>query len=155
MHRIAALCLAAALPFAAHADEGMWTYDNFPSAKVAKKYGFAPDAKWLDEARLSSVRYPGPRRHGTTPDRDSPSGYPYAGNQQPTTPSLNTARAAPAVTEGPANRATTREVSSIGRRQIGRSRSGHINARWGGEQLVVGRRRITCRSPRSPYALGP
>src|SRR5438132_11643848 len=59
MHRIAALCLAAALPLAAHADEGMWTYDNFPSAKVAKKYGFAPDSKWLAEAQLSSVRLAG------------------------------------------------------------------------------------------------
>ena len=59
MKRFAALLLAAALPFAAHADEGMWTFDNFPSAKVAKKYGFSPDAKWLTEAQLSSVRLAG------------------------------------------------------------------------------------------------
>src|SRR5438874_8120770 len=59
MHRIAALCLAVALPIAARADEGMWTYDNFPSAKVAKKYGFSPDGKWLSEAQLSSVRLAG------------------------------------------------------------------------------------------------
>ena len=50
---------ALALAFAARADEGMWTYDNFPSARVAKKYGFGPDQKWLDEARLSSVRLAG------------------------------------------------------------------------------------------------
>jgi Peptidase S46 len=60
MKRIAAFCLAAALPLAAaRADEGMWTFDNFPSAKVAKKYGFSPDAKWLSEAQLSSVRLAG------------------------------------------------------------------------------------------------
>ena len=59
MNRLATFLLAAALPLAAHADEGMWTFDNFPSAKVAKKYGFSPDAKWLGEAQLSSVRLAG------------------------------------------------------------------------------------------------
>ncbi len=48
-----------ALALAARADEGMWTYDNFPSKKVKQKYGFAPDAQWLAEARLSSVRQVG------------------------------------------------------------------------------------------------
>jgi hypothetical protein len=59
MKRIAAFSLVAGLALAARADEGMWTYDNFPSAKVAKKYGFNPDAKWLEEARLASVRLAG------------------------------------------------------------------------------------------------
>ena len=59
MKRLAALCLVAVLPIAARADDGMWTYDNFPSAKVAKKYGFSPDGKWLSEAQLSSVRLAG------------------------------------------------------------------------------------------------
>jgi hypothetical protein len=40
----------------AQADEGMWTYDNFPSAKMREKYGWAPDAAWLTHARLASVR---------------------------------------------------------------------------------------------------
>ena len=48
-----------ALALAARADEGMWTYDNFPSKKVKQKYRFAPDAQWLEEARLSSVRLAG------------------------------------------------------------------------------------------------
>ena len=26
----------------ARADEGMWTYNNFPAAEVGKKYGFTP-----------------------------------------------------------------------------------------------------------------
>jgi hypothetical protein len=38
------------------ADEGMWTYDNFPTAKMRAKYGWAPDAAWLTHARLSSIR---------------------------------------------------------------------------------------------------
>jgi hypothetical protein len=41
---------------AAHADEGMWTYDNFPADKMRAKYGWAPDTAWLDHARLSSIR---------------------------------------------------------------------------------------------------
>src|SRR6185437_14796252 len=32
---------------------------DFPSAKVAAKYGFAPDAAWLAHARLSSARLAG------------------------------------------------------------------------------------------------
>src|SRR2546430_323969 len=57
MKRLVPFCLAFA--FAAHADEGMWTLDNFPAKKVRQKYGFSPDAKWLEEARLASVRLAG------------------------------------------------------------------------------------------------
>lgn len=39
-----------------HAEEGMWTFNNFPSATLRQKYGFAPTQSWLDEVRLSSVR---------------------------------------------------------------------------------------------------
>jgi Peptidase S46 len=41
------------------ADEGMWTYNNFPSAKVKEKYGFEPTQPWLDTVRLSSARFGG------------------------------------------------------------------------------------------------
>ncbi|MFH1223330.1 MAG: S46 family peptidase [Pseudomonadota bacterium] len=41
------------------ADEGMWTFDNFPSNDVAKKYGFSATKEWLDHVRLSSVRLAG------------------------------------------------------------------------------------------------
>jgi hypothetical protein len=41
---------------AALADEGMWTFDNFPSARVKELYGFAPDQAWLDRVRKASVR---------------------------------------------------------------------------------------------------
>ncbi|MDP3738299.1 MAG: S46 family peptidase [Hyphomonadaceae bacterium] len=58
---LAAFALAV-FPFvlsAATADEGMWTFDNFPSAKVKQLYGFAPDQKWLDRVRKASVRLDG------------------------------------------------------------------------------------------------
>jgi peptidase S46-like protein len=53
------LLAALVLGLAARADEGMWTFDNFPSRKVQQKYRFAPDAQWLNEAQLSSVRLAG------------------------------------------------------------------------------------------------
>ncbi|HMA48968.1 MAG TPA: S46 family peptidase [Magnetospirillaceae bacterium] len=43
----------------AHADEGMWTFDHFPTQAVKKAYNFAADQAWLDHARLSSVRLAG------------------------------------------------------------------------------------------------
>ena len=43
----------------ARADEGMWTFDNFPTDKVKARYGFAPDARWLEHVRLASVRLAG------------------------------------------------------------------------------------------------
>ncbi|WP_050727629.1 S46 family peptidase [Vulgatibacter incomptus] len=53
----AAGVLVASAP--AFADEGMWTYDNFPAAKVKEKYGFEPGQDWLDHVRLSSARLAG------------------------------------------------------------------------------------------------
>ncbi|MFN7938958.1 MAG: S46 family peptidase [Bryobacteraceae bacterium] len=53
MSRILALLL---LPLCLLAEEGMWTFDNFPAAVVGKKYGFTPSQSWLDRVRLSSVR---------------------------------------------------------------------------------------------------
>ncbi|HEY6005655.1 MAG TPA: S46 family peptidase [Anaeromyxobacter sp.] len=45
-----------AVPLLAGADEGMWTFDAFPSAKVQAAYGFSPTPEWLENVRLSSVR---------------------------------------------------------------------------------------------------
>jgi hypothetical protein len=55
---IRATLMLALMSFGAQAlaDEGMWTYDNFPAAKMRAKYGWAPDAAWLEHARLASVR---------------------------------------------------------------------------------------------------
>ncbi len=56
--RIAALvCLVFAAP--ALADEGMFTFNDFPSADVKQKYGFEPTQAWLDQVRLGSVRIAG------------------------------------------------------------------------------------------------
>ena len=57
----AAGCLAlvlvpAALTSRAWADEGMWTFDNFPSAKVQAAYGVTVDQPWLDHVRGAAVR---------------------------------------------------------------------------------------------------
>ncbi|WP_240008241.1 S46 family peptidase [Pseudaquidulcibacter saccharophilus] len=40
----------------AKADEGMWTFDNFPSDKVEKEYGFKPTKEWLNNIQNSAVR---------------------------------------------------------------------------------------------------
>jgi len=45
-----------AVTTAGMAEEGMWTYNNFPSQKLKSTYGFAPTQEWLDSVRLSSVR---------------------------------------------------------------------------------------------------
>jgi hypothetical protein len=50
-------CLA--MPSATRADEGMWTFDNFPARTVATKYGFMPSPAWLDHVRASSLRIAG------------------------------------------------------------------------------------------------
>ncbi len=55
MTRLLAAALALA-PLCAAADEGMWTFDAFPSEKVQRSYGFAPTPPWLDHVRLSSAR---------------------------------------------------------------------------------------------------
>src|ERR1700744_2843608 len=54
-----AVMMGAALTQWARADEGMWTFDNFPSKAVAAKYGFTPSQAWLDHIRLSSMRIAG------------------------------------------------------------------------------------------------
>lgn len=59
--RIAPLLLAPAFFFhpPACADEGMWTYNDFPAARVQARYGFMPTQPWLDHLRLASVRLAG------------------------------------------------------------------------------------------------
>jgi hypothetical protein len=50
---ICALFLVAA---PALADEGMWTFDNFPLARVNHEYGLHLDQAWLDHLQHASVR---------------------------------------------------------------------------------------------------
>jgi len=60
---LAALCGATALINApattAQAEEGMWTFDNFPIQTVNDTYGTKIDQKWLDRVRESAVRLRG------------------------------------------------------------------------------------------------
>lgn len=56
--RIASL-LALTLPLAAHADEGMWTFDAPPLAALASQHQFKPDAGWLEGLRLAAVNLGG------------------------------------------------------------------------------------------------
>lgn len=44
---------------AAKAEEGMWTFDNFPIARANQILGTHIDQAWLDRVRLSSVKYGG------------------------------------------------------------------------------------------------
>ncbi len=55
MKRLLLATLLAA-PALAGADEGMWTFNNFPRAAVEKAYAFKVTDAWLDNVRLSSVR---------------------------------------------------------------------------------------------------
>lgn len=51
-----ALVLAAA---PAAAEEGMWTFDNFPAARMQREMGWAPDQAWLDRVMAGTARAPG------------------------------------------------------------------------------------------------
>src|SRR5882672_9202267 len=51
---VLALACVTALP--AFADEGMWTFDNFPSNTVKQRYGADITPAWLDHVRLSTIR---------------------------------------------------------------------------------------------------
>jgi hypothetical protein len=58
--RYAAFAAISVLPLsAAQADEGMWTFDAFPAAKMRADYGWAPDQAWLDKVRAAAVRLTG------------------------------------------------------------------------------------------------
>ena len=64
MRHALALAASAAFSFfalssAAHADEGMWTFDAFPAERMRAAYGWAPNQQWLDKVRASAVRLTG------------------------------------------------------------------------------------------------
>ena len=56
---VAGAMAVSAVPTPAQADEGMWTFDNFPIQTVNQKYGTRIDQAWLDRLRLASVRIQG------------------------------------------------------------------------------------------------
>jgi hypothetical protein len=47
------------LAMPAFADEGMWTYHDFPQALVKKQYGADITPAWLDKVRTATVRLSG------------------------------------------------------------------------------------------------
>jgi len=59
--RIAAATLGSLLvtTSVASANEGMWTFDNFPSAKVKADYGFLPTKPFLDHVQHAALRIAG------------------------------------------------------------------------------------------------
>ena len=61
---------------AVHADEGMWTVDNFPSDIVEQRYGARIDQSWLDRVRLATARLEG----GCTGSFVSPDGLVLTNN---------------------------------------------------------------------------
>ncbi len=56
MRKLLPALLALAVTLPALADEGMWTFDNFPAATVREKYGATIDGAWLDRVRQSTIR---------------------------------------------------------------------------------------------------
>ena len=56
---VAGAMAVTAVPSVAVADEGLWTFDNFPIQTVNQKYGTQIDQAWLDRLRLASVRIQG------------------------------------------------------------------------------------------------
>jgi hypothetical protein len=56
---LTAIALTLAAGSAAQAEEGMWTFDNFPIARANQTLGTSIDQAWLDRVRLSSVKFGG------------------------------------------------------------------------------------------------
>jgi len=56
---VAGFLAVMATPSTARADEGMWTFDNFPIQTVNDKYGTRIDQAWLDRVRNAAVRIQG------------------------------------------------------------------------------------------------
>ena len=56
---VAAAAITCSFVSSALADEGMWTFDKFPVAKVKAAYGVAPSQAFLDHVRKSALRLPG------------------------------------------------------------------------------------------------
>ncbi len=59
MRKFALALLGGVMSTAAVADEGMWTFDAFPTTKMKSAYGWAPDKAWLDRVQNAAVRLTG------------------------------------------------------------------------------------------------
>jgi hypothetical protein len=65
---LALAVLAASSIRSTAADEGMWTFDNFPSDLVRERYGVSIDQAWLDRVRRGVVRLAGCTASFVSPD---------------------------------------------------------------------------------------
>ncbi len=54
---VGALIAVAAYSALAHADEGMWAFNNLPLAQLKQRYGFVPPPGWADHLRSAAVRF--------------------------------------------------------------------------------------------------
>jgi hypothetical protein len=55
----AALGMLAFASAPASSNEGIWTFDNFPIARMQQELGWAPDQAWLNRAMAGAARLPG------------------------------------------------------------------------------------------------
>jgi hypothetical protein len=55
----AALGVFALAATPASSEEGLWTFDNFPTARMQRDLGWAPDQAWLDRVMAGAARLPG------------------------------------------------------------------------------------------------
>ncbi len=55
-HMRSSLLLLTLVSVSAHAEEGMWLFNDFPAEQAKKDLGFSPDPQWLDRVRLGSLR---------------------------------------------------------------------------------------------------
>jgi hypothetical protein len=62
------LCAVTLLSTVVAADEGMWTFDNFPAAALKEKYGVEVSQAWLDRTRLATLRLAGCTAFFVSPD---------------------------------------------------------------------------------------
>src|SRR6516225_7790469 len=51
------IAASAAVAVPAHADEGMWVFNNLPPARLKERYGFEPPAGWAEHLRSAAVRF--------------------------------------------------------------------------------------------------
>jgi hypothetical protein len=56
---LAGVCVSLFFSAPARAEEGMWTFDRFPIARMQSELGWAPDQAWLDRVMAGLVRIPG------------------------------------------------------------------------------------------------
>ena len=50
------------------ADEGMWTFDNPPTALIQQRYGFSPSREWLEHLQRACVNFGGASGAFVSPD---------------------------------------------------------------------------------------